>query len=249
MPGHEGRPLGEPLNSSAEPTQADSSSSSLSPAALCQDLAAATGIPAAKTRRQNVCRVVLVGLAASFLIVHVALLSSIVHSNRKDGVSLADISSWDATPCLITGDDACACDLGHKCTHPDEGPNRCSCGEGHCCSVASEEQLCYTASMPGSYMWKVQYALHNGCVPPPGFAAPAQTAELSTDNSKFFGEIFLCPASMQREDPPKIDQIHTLPMGVRIEPMGGKRGMGECHIPQTPHMVGVDTMPPLTRMP
>ena len=170
MPVHDGLALSEPLNSSAEPLQPDSSSSSsLSPAALCQDLAAATGIPAAKTRRQNVFRMVLVGLAASLLIVHVALLSSIVHSNRKDGVSLADISSWDATPCLITGDDMCACDLGHKCTHPDEGTAdylACKCGDGHCCSVqarnvdhVSAEQRCYSASMPGSYMWKVQYAL------------------------------------------------------------------------------------------
>ena len=66
MPGQDTFTTGElsvPLNSSDE--REPSTVPDITPAALLADLAVATGIPAAGTRRQNVCRVALVFLAGT----------------------------------------------------------------------------------------------------------------------------------------------------------------------------------------
>ena len=94
--------------------------------------------------------------------------------------------------------------------------------------------------MPGSYLWKLQWAIQNGCKP----AGPGKKVPGSEDEG-----YYLCPAKVQQADaPPKIDYLGVTSPETDNDsrPLGTKRGMGECYIPQAPAMAtGIDHIPPM----
>ena len=176
-----------------------------------------------KTRpRRRYLRLALLVLCAAAVVVHIGLLSGLVSWAKRPGVF-----------CQISGDDGCACDLGHTC----DGGAACKCGD--CCNVQEFDGVnhCRYCSvdaggtdggMPGSFEWKVSWAIANGCIP-------------AADPSVSGG--FFCPSSWQSGEPPQVESgVGNLVHGpIQHAP----RKLGECYVPQTPHMVGLDHMPPV----
>jgi hypothetical protein len=176
--------------------------------------------------RRRYLRLALLVLCAAAVVVQIGLLSGLVSWVKRPGVF-----------CLISGNDGCACDLGHKCPYAG---NDCQCGD--CCSLPSWNSGNYGGyrycsveageaagdGMPGSFEWKVSWAIANGCIP-------------AADPSVSGG--FFCPSSWQTGKPPQVESgISDWTNGpIQHAP----RKLGECYVPQTPHMVGFDHMPPV----
>jgi hypothetical protein len=107
--------------------------------------------------------------------------------------------------------------LQSKISHVQDGQRYCSLGASGA-----------DGGMPGSFEWKVSWAIANGCIP-------------AADPSVSGG--FFCPSSWQTGKPP---QVESGVGGAITGPIQhAPRKLGECYVPQAPHMVGFDHMPPV----
>ena len=190
--------------------------------------------------------------------------------------------------CRVTGDDSCACELASSCPLPSLPPGcdcsgrwdglnpgcdysdcdrKCSCGDGNCCEVQPGDDRCSVDAMPGSFEWKLSYAVQRGCQIQALQVNGGREGSPRLDQSA----ALLCPNSVQEGSPPLVDtagttgscagdraaegllcrngeqegtnvcSIRPLPCSM---PLGAPRPIWACYVPQTPHMLGVDRIPP-----